>query len=166
MNLYLLRHAQALAVGEQGIHSDEERPLTSEGLKRVAVLAKALQRLGISFDLVLSSPLRRSLQTAEELLRHLQRPDLVVNSCEQLAPDWSSRKLARQLLTVDSQEVLLVGHEPSLSRHAAWLIGSKDARLEFAKGGMACIRCDSVPQKGAGTLNWLVTPKWLTLIAD
>ena len=166
MNLYLLRHAQALPMGEHGISSDEERPLTEEGWQRTAVLARALERLEISFDLVLSSPLRRGLQTAEGLLRHLQRSDLVVTPCEQLAPDWSSRKLAKKLLTVDCQEILLVGHEPSLSKHAAWLIGSKDARLEFAKGGMACIRCDGVPQKGAGTLSWLITPKWLNLIAE
>jgi phosphohistidine phosphatase SixA len=47
----------------------------------------------------------------------------------------------------------------------AWLIGSKEARLEFGKGGIACIRCDGLPQKGAGTLIWLLTSKWLTRLS-
>jgi phosphohistidine phosphatase len=161
MNLYLLRHANALNIGEQGVQTDEDRPLSGEGRERVALLAGALQRLGLSFDCVLSSPLRRSMETAEELLRQLGLTGTAVTPCDRLGPAEPCRKLGKGLLTVESENVLLVGHEPDLSRHAAWLIGSKKAHLEFAKGGMALIRCDGAPQKGAGTLVWLITPKWL-----
>jgi phosphohistidine phosphatase len=160
VNLYLLRHSTALDLGEHGIQTDEERPLSEEGIQRVASLADALKRRGISFDHVLTSPLRRSVQTAEELVR-LLGSSAPVTVCESLAPGGTSKKLAKLLLAVEGGDVVLVGHEPDLGRHAAWLIGSKKAQLEFAKCGLACIRCDGAARKGTGTLAWLVTPKWL-----
>ncbi len=159
MNLYLLRHAHALDVEEASVETDEARPLSDEGLRSVADLAAALKRVGVSFDAIFSSPLRRALQTAEELARHLAAAPAVA-PLEQLAPDWSPKKLAKQLLPLEADEVLLVGHEPEIGRLAAWLIGDKEVRVEFAKGAIACVRCDGAPQKGIGALAWLVTPKW------
>jgi hypothetical protein len=40
------------------------------------------------------------------------------------------------------------------------------ARVDFAKAGIACVECDAVPQKGAGALRWLVTPKWLAAFSS
>jgi phosphohistidine phosphatase SixA len=121
--------------------------------------------MGLTFDEILTSPLRRAAQTAEELAQQMGTPRPDVTPCERLAPGSSSKKLAKYLLASDAKEVLLVGHEPELSEHTAWLIGSKEARIEFAKGALACVRCDGVPQKGAGTLAWLITPKWLAALA-
>src|SRR5262249_682483 len=73
----------------------------------------------------------------------------------------SSKKLAKCLLKLEADNLLLVGHEPDLGQHTAWLIGSKKVRVDFAKAGIAWVECDSAPQKGAGALRWLVTPKWL-----
>lgn len=164
MNLYLLRHAHALDVGEAGVETDEERPLSDEGVRGVADLAAALRRYGVTFDAVYSSPLRRAAQTAEELTRHLSGP--AVTTAEQLAPGWSPKKLGRHLLAAEGEELLLVGHEPEIGRLAAWLIGSKEVQIAFAKGALACVRCDGSPRKGAGTLVWLITPKWLTALTS
>ena len=49
---------------------------------------------------------------------------------------------------------------PELAGYAAWLIGSKKAHLELTKAGIARINFEEVPAKGAGVLNWLVTPEW------
>jgi phosphohistidine phosphatase SixA len=103
------------------------------------------------------------MQTAEELVRQLASTT-PVTLCEPLAPGCSSKKLGKFLLTIDGQDILLVGHEPDLGQHAAWLIGSKQAQLEFAKAGIACVRCDGAARKGAGTLTWLLTPRWLTTL--
>ena len=161
MNLYLLRHANAYDIGEMNIEKDEDRPLNDEGLARVELLARALERFGLTFDRVLTSPLRRAEQTARELVGRMPEPRPEVTLCRPLAPGGSSKKLAKQLLVEDADHVLLVGHEPDLGQHAAWLIGSKESQLEFAKGGMACIRCEGLAGKGAGALGWLVTPRWL-----
>ena len=38
---------------------------------------------------------------------------------------------------------------------------SKDAQINLAKAGVACVTCDE-PRKGVGTLVWLVAPEWLS----
>lgn len=160
MNIYLVRHADAVPVGEAGVTTDEERPLSTRGNEQVAILADALMRHGIVIDRIVSSPLRRAVQTAEELRRHLSlQPEVLL--CEQLAPGQSSKRLAKYLQKLEGNHVVLVGHEPDLSQHTAWLIGSKKAALEFAKSGIANVACDGNPAKGTGTLVWLVTPEWL-----
>jgi phosphohistidine phosphatase len=166
MNLYLVRHADALPVGEQGITVDEDRPLSEEGLRQARLLAQGVKRLGISLTQILTSPLRRAAQTAEELARILQIPASSVETCEQLGPGQSSKKLGKHLLKLETDNLLLVGHEPDLGQHTAWLIGSKKARVDFVKAGIAFVECDAVPQKGAGALRWLVTPKWLAAFSS
>jgi phosphohistidine phosphatase len=166
MHLYIVRHADALAVGEQGVATDEDRPLSERGQQQARLLAQTLKRLGVAVDQVLTSPLRRSVQTAEELARTLQASRLGLVTCDELAPGYSPKKLAKALLKVDGENILLVGHEPGLSHFTAWLIGAKDARLEFSKGGAAFVLCDVQPQKGAGTLEWLVTSKWLKALSS
>jgi len=64
MNIYLLRHGIALAETNASSGQDHERPLSSKGIKRMRKAAKGLQRLNLSFDIVLTSPLVRAPQTA------------------------------------------------------------------------------------------------------
>jgi phosphohistidine phosphatase len=161
MNLYLLRHAHALAVGEAGIQCDEDRPLSDEGRRQMEVVGDAVKRLGLKFDQVLSSPLRRAQETARELCRHTGLPESALLICDQLEPGTSTKKLMKRLRSLEANEVLLVGHAPDLPQQAAWLIGSKEAQLEIAKAGLAFIRCDAAPRKGVGTLVWLLSPELL-----
>ncbi len=161
MDLYFIRHADAVPLGEQGITQDEDRPLTDLGLEQARTVASGLQRHGIRLDLVLSSPLVRARQTAEGILRQWTLPAPELRFCDQLIPGARSKRLARYLKDLDGNSFGLVGHMPDLAEHAAWLIGSKRAQLDIAKAGIAHIHCDDKPAKGAGTLQWLVTPEWL-----
>ncbi len=160
MELYLIRHADALALGERGITEDEERPLSEQGEQQSQALARVLQKHGIALDLLVTSPLLRARQTAEWLLRgwNGQHPETMV--CEELMPGGGSRKLARFLRQQSVERIGVVGHMPHLGEWAAWLIGSKKAQLDIAKAGVACIACDDGPRKGNGVLHWLVTPDW------
>ncbi len=159
MNVYLLRHAHALDIGKQGSQSDEERPLSDEGRRQTELVADAVQRLGLKFEQVLSSPLRRALETAQELCRHLGLPPAALGTCDQLEPGGSLKKLMKRLRSLEANEVVLVGHAPDLGEYAAWLIGSKRTQLEIPKAALAAIRCDAPPRKGVGTLTWLLTPE-------
>jgi phosphohistidine phosphatase len=161
MNLYLIRHADALPLGSEGVASDAERPLSKVGYQQLAALAAGLKRLGQPFDVIATSPLLRCKQAAEELVRLLEMPKLDLATCDFLAPGESSKKLTRWLRRLDGSHVMLVGHEPDLGRHTGYLIGSKRARIEFAKGACACVVCDNPPRKATGTLLWMVNPQWL-----
>ena len=80
--------------------------------------------------------------------------------CKHLAPGGKARKLVRHLVGVGGDAVALIGHEPDLSEFAARVMGSNKAQIELAKAGVAMLRCDGVPDKGRGTLVWLITPEW------
>ena len=161
MDLYLIRHADAVPVGEQNVIADEERPLTDVGEAQARTLATGLQRQAVRLDLVLTSPLLRARQTAEGMLRQWTLPTPAMQVCSELAPGVRSKKLARVLRDLEGQAVALVGHMPDLADHAAWLIGSKKTQLDLAKAGVAHIVIADKPDKRSGTLVWLVTPEWL-----
>src|ERR671915_2383479 len=62
--LYLIRHGIAEERGEAW-PDDNKRPLTDEGMSRLRKSVRGLARLGVTFDVVLTSPLVRTRQTAE-----------------------------------------------------------------------------------------------------
>jgi phosphohistidine phosphatase len=161
VELYIIRHADALALGERGVTADKDRPLSEGGERQAAQIAQGLQRRGVKLDLVLTSPLVRARQTAEVLVRPENGVATELKTCEELAPGGRRKKLAKQLLAAGHNAVALVGHQPDLGEFAAWLIGSKKANLGLAKAGVAYIECSDLPRRGGGTLTWLVTPDWL-----
>jgi phosphohistidine phosphatase len=163
MDLYLIRHADALPLGEQGITEDAVRPLSDEGTAQSRALAAALTRRGIQLDALVSSPLLRAHQTAEGILNGLAQPRPGTWQCNALAPGGKRRKLGRFLRELKGNSIALVGHQPDLGRLAAWLIGSKKAQIDFAKAGIAHITCPEGPDKGKGILLSLMTPEWYLL---
>ncbi|MDW0120553.1 MAG: histidine phosphatase family protein, partial [Nitrososphaeraceae archaeon] len=63
MELFILRHGEA---GQRSASSagDRKRPLTSTGKLEISDIAKALKLIGLKFDLILTSPLKRAYDTA------------------------------------------------------------------------------------------------------
>ena len=55
MELYLIRHADAIALGENNVHTDEDRPLSAAGQQQAKELASGLQKKGVAL-LVEQSP--------------------------------------------------------------------------------------------------------------
>jgi phosphohistidine phosphatase len=160
MDLYLIRHADAVPVGEQGITDDFDRPLSAKGQRETQGLAAALSRRGVRLDKMVTSPLLRARQTAEGLIGAWASPTLELCVCEDLAPAGKRRRMARFLRKLGGDSFALVGHQPDLGELAGWLIGSRSARVEMAKAGVAYIACDDQPGKGGGALVWLTTPAW------
>jgi phosphohistidine phosphatase len=155
--LWVLRHAEA---EPHGTRSDSERRLTSRGEAQARAAGIALARLGASFEAVLFSPKIRARQTAElaaaewdgegrELLR--EHEPLAAGFDAHAALDAASE------LSADGR-LLLVGHEPDLSRVVADLTGG---RADLKKGGLAVVRLEGV----GGELAVLMRPRELFLIA-
>ena len=161
MDLYIIRHADALALGEGGVTSDEDRPLSDEGHKQAAHVAACLKRRGVKLDLLLTSPLVRARQTADALVKAETSVAAELETCDELAPGGRRKKLAKHLLGTARNTVGLVGHQPDLSEFVGWLIGDKKVNLDLAKAGVAYIQCSDLPRRGGGTLVWLVTPEWV-----
>lgn len=160
MELYLIRHADALPLGEGGVMEDAERPLSETGKSQCKTLAIGLQAHHVRLGVLATSPLLRARQTAEELVKNWTGPPPTIQECKELAIGGKVKKLARFLRELDGNAIGLVGHQPDLSELAAWLIGSRKAQLDLAKAGAASITCPDGPGKGMGTLLWLITPAW------
>jgi phosphohistidine phosphatase len=160
VDLYLIRHADAKALGENGITNDDERPLTDEGEAQTRRLGTGFHARGLRLGALLSSPLLRAKQTAEGILKHWPEFAPTVQVCEELTPNEKAKKLARFLRALGTSSVGLVGHMPDLGEFMGWLIGSRKANIAFAKAGVALVQCEDV-RKGKGRLEWLLTPEWV-----
>jgi phosphohistidine phosphatase len=159
MELYLIRHAEAAPAGENGV-SDEDRPLTSCGAAQAAALSKAMRGHGIELRLLLSSPLIRARQTAEELLREWPEPRPDFRIYKELTLGGKRRHLLRALRQQGADKVAVIGHEPELGALAAYLLGSKKLHIAFDKAAVAFLHCNAGLEKGDGQLIWLVPPAW------
>lgn len=163
MDLYLIRHADALPLDAANTSSDAERPLSVTGQEQARAVAEGLRRRGVRLNYLLTSPLVRAQQTAEGILRHWGEdgvPELRV--CEDLAPDGKRKRLTRFLSRLNGEAVAVVGHQPDLGEYGGWLLGHRKKPLDLAKAGVALVRCEDGPGKGRGTLVWMVTPDWLS----
>ena len=157
--LYLIRHGIAEARGDAW-PDDAKRPLTEDGISRLKKEARGLARLNVAFDVILTSPLVRTRQTAEVFAGALDSRPALVNA-ESLAPGGTYAALVADLEKhARKHSIALVGHEPGIGELAARLIGSRHP-IEFKKGAVCRIDLDEVPPSGPGDLRWMLTPKIL-----
>jgi phosphohistidine phosphatase len=160
--LWVLRHAEAdrLGIGQHGTHSDAARRLTPRGEQQARVAGVALAHLKASFESVLFSPKTRARQTAElaaEAWDEGQRGLLREHAALASGFDGGDALQALSAIGADGR-LLVVGHEPDLSRTIAELTGG---RVDLKKGGLAMVRLEGV----GGELAVLMRPRELALIA-
>ncbi len=155
MQLYFLRHGLA-DWPDWDAAQDHLRPLTKEGIKKMKAEAKTLAQLGVQFDVILSSPYTRALQTADIVAGQFGQE--VIEDAG-LAPGFNLERL-REIVTryPTAQALLLVGHEPTLSATITALIGG--GRVIMKKGALARVEITSF-EPLSGHLLWLLQPKTL-----
>lgn len=159
--LYLVRHA--IAETQSATGRDGDRELTREGAAKFRRAALGLKRLGVEPDLVLSSPLRRALQTAA-LLCEVLAPGLEVTEHAPLSPGRSPEAVLNGLRAHSGvRQLVLVGHEPDLGQLASQLLTGLpgSARFPFKKGAVAAVEIGALPPRDKGELQWFLTPRQL-----
>jgi phosphohistidine phosphatase len=140
--IWFLRHGDA----EHG-EPDWDRPLTAKGESQARAAGRALDVLGVEFDLVLASPRVRARDTA-------------MLACEEMGAEFTTEERLSGgdfdplELAVGLGEVLLVGHEPDFSNAIHALTGG---RADMKKGGLAAV--------DDGELRVLLRPRETKLIA-
>lgn len=161
--LYLVRHAVAADRGPEW-SDDSKRPLTHKGKAKMRQVVAGLASLGVTIDVVLTSPLTRAAETAQLLVDGLTpSPALAVATA--LAPGQPREALGKAIAPHERAGVVaLVGHEPDLGDLAAWLVGATEP-IAFKKGGVCRIDLLRLPPRGVGRLVWHATPKMLRALA-
>lgn len=164
MDLFVLRHAIAVAHGAPGFEKDSDRPLTPEGVEKMNRIAKGMKALKIRPDVILTSPFPRALQTAEIAARELGLKKHLVLT-EHLAVGGDPEQLVSEIRSGYSSAngVMIVGHEPYLSLLLSILLsGQANLDLVMKKGGLAKLVVEELLYGRCGALEWLLTPRVLT----
>jgi phosphohistidine phosphatase len=159
MYVCLMRHGKAEAAAD-GM-ADADRRLNEKGIQQVmamANLAKKLWPLGTTA--VWASPLLRARETAVTMSRAIRAEKL--SSHEAIASGDIQAVYTDILAQEKSDVVLLVGHEPYLSR---WLKQWTGLSLDFKAGSMVLLDYDSTAGTvGQGSMILFVRPDGADLI--
>jgi len=150
--LFFLRH------GEAGInsHSDFERELTDKGVSASKSVGEFCKKSEISFTHIITSPLVRAKQTAQEVVKFF--PNTPIEKSEFLTPDSDPKNLFHFLRSFTSgSRILLVTHEPFASICISTLIsGTETANVVMKTTSLACIETHGTPVRGNGNLLWII----------
>ena len=157
MDIYILRHGIAEDAPEG--QPDSERALTAEGKKKLRNVLRAAAGAGVRPSLILTSPYRRAIQSAQLAAEVLEYPGELVRT-PALEPGASPGAAWDEIRTYrDEPRILLSGHEPLFSALTAHLLNCPTLHIDFKKGGLACVEVDRMGAAPNGVLKWYLVPK-------
>lgn len=152
MNLFLVQHAEPKRKEE-----DPTRPLSDTGWKNIRRIAEyAREHLRLEVEQIVHSGKLRAKQTAEVLAEHLNLPKGVMTD-ENLEP-LADPKIWKERLAETTEDIMLVGHLPHLSKLVSSLLVDDENRevVAFKMGGIVCLKRD---QQRRWTIQWMITPE-------
>ena len=151
MKLYLVQHGKSKSKEE-----DPDRSLTDEGRIEVQRVAQYVAACGeIAVTKIFHSGKMRARQTAEILAESL-KPQSGVEAANDLAP-MDDPALWADKIADATEDILLVGHLPHLSKLASKLLVNNEDKeiVKFHNAGVVCLGRDN----GAWTVQWIVVPE-------
>lgn len=161
MECILIRHGIAVEQDEwEG--TEENRPLTEKGKRRVRQAVEGLSIIGCRPTHLFSSSFVRAYDTAK-LLRTVMCPALKIETREELVVGAKPESLVAFLGTLPPQAVVVcVGHEPLLGEAAGLLLcGKALPNFPIKKSGAICIEIENRVHPGRGKVSWLLQPTQL-----
>ena len=155
MNLYLIRHsiAENITIDKK----DFDRELTDEGKFVIKKTSEAWKNYIGNVDVVLTSPLKRAIQTAEIISENLQDKQNLIKD-NNLGTGSRTADLIDILNSLDYKNVVVVGHQPDLSQHINNFCGTGSFNLAFPPASLAKIEFDNSIKYGRGRLIYFIPP--------
>lgn len=161
MDLYIVRHGIAIDRQDPKCPPDPERYLTEEGIDKAKQVARGVVALGVTAELLISSPYVRAMQTAEIFAsalgysrQKIRRSDLLLPGAE---PSMLFRELAKDK---HSSSIFVFGHAPHLDELIAAALANKRNISSLKKAGVAALKLKRISPPSAELL-WLATPRLL-----
>ncbi|MBV8847406.1 MAG: histidine phosphatase family protein, partial [Bryobacterales bacterium] len=137
MNISILRHGTA---EDKGTKPDAERRLTKEGERELRAVLRLARKAGIKPALILTSPLIRAVETARIAEAELGSKNIAETKA--LLPAVAPAQVWKEIRSHhDAGEIMLVGHEPQLSRIAGFLLESP-LMIDLKKGALLRLTVD------------------------
>ncbi len=153
MNIYLIRHgdAEKAVIGKK----DFDRELTSSGIAKMRNAVASWKNLIEKLDCIYSSPLKRTLQTAEIVAEEYENKSKIIVD-KKLSPGCKAESIVEIANTEGREDIAFVGHQPDLSEILSDLISNKGAYIEFKKGAIAKVVFGNKAHLSNGTLEFLI----------
>jgi len=156
LRIYVLRHGIAEDAAPGG--TDAERALTPEGKQKLRAVLERARRARVRPDVILTSPLKRSVETAEIAAAVLGYKGELART-NALVPSSSPDKVWKELRTRKVETILLAGHEPLLSLLVAYLLGFPAVQVRMKKAALVSIEVENGEAQPRGVLQWMMIPK-------
>ena len=153
MNLYLIRHGDAQNISESG--RDFDRKLTHSGIEQMKLAAAGWQSLIDQFDIIISSPLTRAVETSKIIADVFNYKKEIITD-NNLISGGNTADIIVLVNSINLFNVAMVGHQPDLSIHAAKLISTANASIAFEKGTIAKISFTNSAIASKGMLKFLI----------
>ena len=164
MLLILMRHGSAEPADATG--DDFQRPLTPAGRKKTARAAAGLTTIVPALDYIASSPKLRARQTAQLARNEWGKDAPAVTEWPELLEESEFAGLQRKLWALDSDTVLLVGHQPNLGHFLGWLLEERSGtfEVEWKKAGACALELDF--ERETCALQWFLPAKVLRALSN
>jgi phosphohistidine phosphatase len=156
MQIYLLRHG--IAEDARAGLRDFERALTAEGSEKLRRVLERARAAGAAPAVILSSPFRRAVQTAQAAAEVLRYSGKIVQT-RALTPDAPPAEAWGEIRSRGQEPaILLASHEPLMSSLAAFLLDSPTLVVDMKKAALVRIDCERTGPSPSGVLKWMLTP--------
>lgn len=161
MMVYIMRHGIAENSSDDG--DDRSRKLTSRGCEKVRLAAGGMREMGLSCQAIYTSAFARASETAEIVAAELNgapKPEPLAE-LEQGRTPVEALDALRNLPPRDS--ILVVGHEPALSRVASLMLtgSAESAHINLRKGAVIALEFSERIERKTAVLRWMMTQKQL-----
>ena len=175
MELYILRHGETSKKLYSSV--DSNHSLTFSGRSEIEKIGKSIKKLKIKIDLILSSTISSSLETAD-IINNLFNKKIKILKCKDLQPEGNILNVYKIISEFNQMSsILIVGHEPYLSTMISDIISNtssnknktnndikSNSNIILKKAGLSKIRITSTVPTLQGELRWLLTPRVLKSI--
>jgi phosphohistidine phosphatase len=156
MQIYLLRHG--IAEDAPPGKPDSERALTSEGREKLTRVLKRAKEGDVDPSLILSSPYKRALETAEIAAKELDYKGKI-SQTRALLPNAGQVDLWDEIRTLhDERAIVVASHEPLMSGMVAFLLNSPNLAVDMKKAALVRVDCDRFGPEPRCILKWMLTP--------
>ena len=155
MNIFLIRHTIAEAATH--LKKDRERELTEEGIKTLKESINNWKSKVYSFDIILSSPVKRALRTAEIIADCYNYKDEIIKK-NSLAPGSTVNSIIRLVESFRGERMAFIGHQPDIGYQVSTFISDSEVNLKISPASIINISFEGNPKIGKGVLKFLLPP--------
>jgi phosphohistidine phosphatase len=153
INLYLIRHSDAEKVNPS--KPDFERELTPDGEKLIFNAAKGWTKLITPFDIIVTSPFIRAVQTSEIIADVFGYKKKIIEN-KKLSSGCKPEEFLEAVYHLEGKNIGVVGHAPDLSVITSALISSSGAFIDFKRGMIAKVSFEGWIKLSKGLLEFLI----------